>query len=94
MRSPSSLVGRRPPHQPLLPPPTPVPRVTPPFITTSIIFRPRVLVKPARILGPLDIEPQATEVHILERLLGLLGASLTFELHKGIPLLDIDAAVL
>lgn len=94
MGSTSSLIGRGPPQQPFLPAPAAIPRVTPPFISTSIIFRPSILIKPARILRPLDIQPQATKVHVLQRLFGLLSAPLTFELHEGITLLDIGGDVL
>ena len=53
----------------------------------SIIFGAGILIEPAGVLGPLDVQPESAEVGILQGLSGLLGAPLAFELHKRVSFL-------
>ena len=83
----SAFVGGRSPVKLILFLPIPIMRdAASPAIPLPLHFI--VLIEPPRVFTPLNVQPQTTEIYVLQSLPRLLGTPLTIELHKSISVLN------
>ena len=82
----SSLIWRWSPEISLFLPPTSLPWIT--SSSLPLLFASYILIKPAWILRPLNIESKSTEIQILKSLFSLLSTSFTLKLYKSISFLN------